>query len=181
MSCGYRPGRKVVTVLAGLLAGADCIDDLAILRAAATGRILPTTPMAPSTVGTWLRSLTFGHVRQLDRLSYFRYGASKRTFSYLGHYAWWRMIRWLRRKHLRLGWKQLRRRYFAADAISEDGIVLYNPQAMTVKRYRFRGAQIVTPYNVDEVDPTKARFRKTNHDDPGFVGHVSEQLTLHLA
>jgi hypothetical protein len=34
-----------------------------------TGRIVPTTPLAPSTVGTWLRSLTFGHVRQLDRLT----------------------------------------------------------------------------------------------------------------
>jgi hypothetical protein len=42
VSRGYRPGRKVVTVLAALLAGADCIDDLAILRAGATGRILPT-------------------------------------------------------------------------------------------------------------------------------------------
>jgi hypothetical protein len=69
VSRGYRPGRKVVTVLAGLLAGADCIDDLAILRAGSTARILPTTPMAPSTVSTWLRSLSFGHIRQLDRLT----------------------------------------------------------------------------------------------------------------
>jgi len=44
-------------------------SDLAVLRAGSTGRILPTTPLAPSTVGTWLRSLTFGHVRQLDRLT----------------------------------------------------------------------------------------------------------------
>jgi hypothetical protein len=69
VSCGYRPGRKVVTVLAGLLVGADCIDDLAILRAGATERILPTQVVAPSTIGTWLRSLSFGHIRQLDRLS----------------------------------------------------------------------------------------------------------------
>jgi len=66
---GYRLGRKVVTVLAGLLAGADCIDDLAVVRAGSTDRILPTTPMAPSTIGVWLRSLTFGHIRQLDRLT----------------------------------------------------------------------------------------------------------------
>ncbi len=69
VSRGYRPGRKIVTVLAGLLAGADCIDDLAMLRSGSTARVLPTTPMAPSTIGTWLRSLTFGHVRQLDRLA----------------------------------------------------------------------------------------------------------------
>jgi hypothetical protein len=51
---GYRPGRKIITVLAGLLAGADCIDDLAVRRAGCTDRILPTTPMAPSTIGTCL-------------------------------------------------------------------------------------------------------------------------------
>jgi Transposase DDE domain group 1 len=69
VSRGYRPGRKIITVLAGLLVGADCIDDLDILRAGATERILPTEVLAPSTIGTWLRSLTFGHIRQLDRLS----------------------------------------------------------------------------------------------------------------
>ena len=69
VSVGYRPGRKAATVVHGILVGADCIDDLDVLRAGATERILPTKPMAPSTVGTWLRSLTFGHVRQLDKLS----------------------------------------------------------------------------------------------------------------
>lgn len=69
VSEGYRPGRKVATAVHGLLTGATCIDDLAVLRAGATQRVLPTTTMAPSTVGTWLRSLTFGHVRQLDRLA----------------------------------------------------------------------------------------------------------------
>lgn len=69
VSVGYRPGRKVATVVAGILAGAECIDDLGVLRAGSTGRVLATKVMAPSTVGTWLRTLTFGHVRQLDRLS----------------------------------------------------------------------------------------------------------------
>lgn len=69
VSTGYRPGRKVATVVHGILAGAECIDDLGVLRAGATGRVLPFKPMAPSTVGTWLRSLTFGHIRQLDKLT----------------------------------------------------------------------------------------------------------------
>ncbi len=69
MSIGYRPGRKVPTVVHGILAGAECIDDLGVLRAGATERVLPFMPMAPSTVGTWLRSLTFGHIRKLDKLS----------------------------------------------------------------------------------------------------------------
>ena len=37
-----------------------------VLRAGATGRVLSFRPMAPSTVGTFLRSFTFGHIRQLD-------------------------------------------------------------------------------------------------------------------
>ena len=34
-----------------------------------------------------------------------------------------------------------------ADAIQEQGITLYNPAAMRVERYRYRGAQISTPWN----------------------------------
>jgi RNA-directed DNA polymerase len=106
--------------------------------------------------------------------AYFRYGASKKTFAYLGWYAWWRVIYWIRRKHPHLTWKQTRRRYYGADRICEDGLTLYNPAKMRVERYRFRGAQIVTPFNIDEVDPAGARFRHTGHDDVAFVGQVSE-------
>ncbi len=52
VSVGYRAGRKVATVVQGILAGAECIDDLGVLRAGASERILATTVMAPSTVGT---------------------------------------------------------------------------------------------------------------------------------
>ena len=105
---------------------------------------------------------------------YFRYGVSKRTFSYLGYYAWWRMILWIRRKHPHMTWKQIRRRYYGTDRISENGVTLYNPAKMQVQRYRYRGAQICTPYNLDDVDPTGARFRRTSHNDEAFVGKVSE-------
>jgi RNA-directed DNA polymerase len=109
--------------------------------------------------------------------AYFRYGVSKRTFSYLGWFAWWRMVLWLRRKHPRLTWKQARRRYYGADRISEEGLTLYNPAKLTVERYRFRGTLIGTPYNVDVVNPAGARFRHTNHDDVAFVGKVSELVS----
>ncbi len=49
-----------------MLAGATHIDHVNILRAGATGRVLPFTVAAPSTVGTFLGSATFGHIRQLD-------------------------------------------------------------------------------------------------------------------
>jgi RNA-directed DNA polymerase len=109
--------------------------------------------------------------------AYFRYGVSKQTFSYLGWYAWWRMIYWIRRKHPHLTWKQIRRRYYGADRIREGTLVLYNPAKMRVERYRYRGAQITTPFNIDVVDPAGARFRRTGHDDVEFVGQVSELIT----
>ena len=63
---GALPGRKVLTLVAAILAGATHIDHANRLRAGATGRVLPFRVMAPSTLGTFLRSFTFGHVRQLD-------------------------------------------------------------------------------------------------------------------
>jgi hypothetical protein len=62
------PGRKVLTLVHAILAGADSIDDCDLLRAGASARVLGHRVMAPSTLGTFLRSFTFGHVRQLDRL-----------------------------------------------------------------------------------------------------------------
>jgi hypothetical protein len=62
------PGRKVMTLVHGMLAGADSIDDMNVLRAGSTSLILGHKTMAPSTLGTFLRAFTFGHVRQLDRV-----------------------------------------------------------------------------------------------------------------
>ncbi len=64
-----RPGRKVMTLVQSMVLGGDCIDDADVLRSGDTEAILPHRPMAPSTLGTFLRSFTFGHVRQLDRVS----------------------------------------------------------------------------------------------------------------
>jgi hypothetical protein len=61
------PGRKVMTLLAAMLLGADSIDDCDILRSARIGALLGRVA-APSTLGTFLRAFTFGHVRQLDRV-----------------------------------------------------------------------------------------------------------------
>ena len=66
---GYRPGRNVATVVHAMLASADCTDDIDIRRAGGTERVVGHDVAAPSTVGTWLRQFTFGHVRQLDRLA----------------------------------------------------------------------------------------------------------------
>src|SRR4051794_689300 len=63
-----RPGRKVLSLIHAMLLGADCIDDCDVLRAGRTEAVLGHRAMAPSTLGTFLRSFSFGHVRQLDRV-----------------------------------------------------------------------------------------------------------------
>jgi len=63
---GAFPGRKVLSLVFSILSGGSHIDHADRLRAGATQRVLPFKVMAPSTLGTFLRSFTFGHVRQLD-------------------------------------------------------------------------------------------------------------------
>jgi hypothetical protein len=74
LDLGAKPGRanvgdKLLTLVLSALAGGDCIDDAAALRAGGTERILGFNVKAPSTLGTFLRSFRWGHVRQLDRVS----------------------------------------------------------------------------------------------------------------
>jgi len=61
-------GAKVMTLISAMLLGADCIDDCDVLRSGRTADVLGDRVMAPSTLGTFLRAFTFGHVRQLDRV-----------------------------------------------------------------------------------------------------------------
>lgn len=68
-SGGASAGRKVLTVVCAIIAGGTHIDHVDILRAGATQRVLPFRVMAPSTIGTFLRAFTFGHVRQLDAVA----------------------------------------------------------------------------------------------------------------
>jgi hypothetical protein len=61
-------GRKVMSLIFAMALGADSIDDCDVLRSGRTRRLLGGWVAAPSTLGTFLRAFTFGHVRQLDRL-----------------------------------------------------------------------------------------------------------------
>ena len=65
---GANAGLKVVSLVAGMVAGADSIEDMALLRHGGMGRVF-TNAYAPSTLGSFLRSFTFGHVRQLDAVA----------------------------------------------------------------------------------------------------------------
>lgn len=66
---GARPGRKVLTLVHSILAGGSHIDHADVLRAGSTSAVLGHRVMAPSTLGTFLRSFTFGHVRQLEAVN----------------------------------------------------------------------------------------------------------------
>ena len=65
---GANAGAKVTSLVAGMVAGADSIEDMALLRHGAMGTLFDR-PYAPSTLGSFLREFTFGHVRQLDAVA----------------------------------------------------------------------------------------------------------------
>src|SRR5512143_763992 len=64
-TAGANSGAKALTVIGSVLAGGDCIDDVNLLRSGALPELFDGV-RAPSTVGSWLRALRWGHVRQLD-------------------------------------------------------------------------------------------------------------------
>jgi len=70
---GANAGLKVASLVAGMVAGADSIDDMALLRHGGMGRVpmgrVFANAYAPSTLGSFLRTFTFGHVRQLDAVA----------------------------------------------------------------------------------------------------------------
>jgi RNA-directed DNA polymerase len=79
--------------------------------------------------------------------TYFRPGVSSVTFQYLRGFVWRRVMGWLRRKHRRATWSQLRRRYCPNGWWPAEGeVTLFNPGAVRTTRYRYRGAAIPSPW-----------------------------------
>ena len=98
-------------------------------------------------------------LRQLNAVlrgwtTYFRHGVSHATFAHLRHYTWWRVVRWLHRKHRRASWKELQRRFLRYDGrywVKEGTVELFDPAAVAVTRYRYRG-DIPTPWSQHETN-----------------------------
>ena len=89
--------------------------------------------------------------------NYFRHGVSSRTFSYVDHYTWWRVVGWVRKRHGGASWGTMSRRHLPGWEISAGGIDLYRPEAVAIERYRYRGAQIPNPWTsktISTTDPT---------------------------
>lgn len=81
--------------------------------------------------------------------AHFRPGVSSRTFGYLRAYTWRRVWIWLRHKHRRSTWKQLRRRYCPDSGRwwpATQERKLFNPAAVRTTRYRYRGTRIPSPW-----------------------------------
>ena len=80
---------------------------------------------------------------------YFRHAVAKHTFSMLDHFAWWRLIRMLKRRH-HWNWTDVRRSLITATGawqpISAGEVELRPIAAISITRYRWRGAQIPTPW-----------------------------------
>jgi RNA-directed DNA polymerase len=78
--------------------------------------------------------------------NYFRHGASAKTFAYLDAFTWRRVIRWLCRKHQHTGWRSICRRWLPGWRPTEGSITLFDPGMIAIRRYRYRGAAIPSPW-----------------------------------
>jgi RNA-directed DNA polymerase len=88
--------------------------------------------------------------------NYFRHGVCKRTFGYVDHFAFWRIVGWLKKRHLGLNMHTLVRRYLPGWEISDGGITMFRPRAVAIERYRYRGTKIPTPWTSAPTSGTPA-------------------------
>ena len=79
--------------------------------------------------------------------TYFRHGVSSRTFSYLDHYAFWRIFEWLKKRHVGLNKYTLVARFMPNWVIRAGRIEMFRPQALPIERYKYRGTKIPTPWD----------------------------------
>jgi len=77
---------------------------------------------------------------------YYQYGVSKNTFSYIDHYAFWRILGWLFKRHPKLNKHTVVRRYAPGWRIADKGRELFRAEKVPVTRYRYRGNNIPTPW-----------------------------------
>ncbi|MEV6259138.1 group II intron reverse transcriptase/maturase [Nocardia sp. NPDC051911] len=92
-----------------------------------------------------------GRINQILRgwTNYFRHAVCSHTLDRLRYFVNWRLIRWLRKRH-RWRWRTFRRKFTTPTGrwlpIAADGIELFDPASVTVRRYRYRGNRIPNPF-----------------------------------
>lgn len=83
--------------------------------------------------------------------NYFRHGVSSRTFGYLDHFTWWRIVGWVRKRHAGLKMGALVRRHLPGWRVRDGKVEMFRPQGIPIVRYRYRGTRIPTPWASDAV------------------------------
>ena len=78
--------------------------------------------------------------------NYFRHGVSSRTFGYIDHFAFWRVVGWVRKRHAGLNMGTLVRRFLPGWQIRAGRFELFRPEAVAIIRNRYRGTRIPTPW-----------------------------------
>jgi RNA-directed DNA polymerase len=95
-------------------------------------------------------STLFLRMNQITRgwALYFRHGAASDAFHELGRYLWYRVWKWLRRKHPKQHWKWIKRHYYKHNKSwpSMGEVTLFNPASMKIERHTWRGSKIPTPW-----------------------------------
>lgn len=99
---------------------------------------------------------TLIRVNQIQRgwANYFRHAVAKHTFDSLRAFAWWRVVRWIMRRH-HMNWRAFQRQYRGPQGwrpIVLDGITLFNIASIPVTRYRYRGTRIPSPWPATAID-----------------------------
>lgn len=88
--------------------------------------------------------------------NYFRHGVSSRTFNYVDHFAFWRIVGWLKKRHVGLNMHTLVRRHLPNWRITDGGIEMFRPYTVNIERYRYRGAKIPAPWSKTTRSPAPA-------------------------
>jgi RNA-directed DNA polymerase len=91
--------------------------------------------------------------------SYFRHGVSKATFGYLDSFVWHRVTQWLLKRHKRITWAELYRRFLTGrpgNRPAVEGIIMFDAATVPVTRYRWRASNIPTPWTSSAGTPVPA-------------------------
>lgn len=101
-----------------------------------------------STLHKDLDELLLGLNRSLQGwANYFRHGVSKEVFNAVDYHAWRRIGTWIRRKHGRISWRDVRRRFCDQNwRYAHNGVAFRGASSVAVTRYRYRGTRIPTPW-----------------------------------
>ena len=73
---------------------------------------------------------------------------------YLDHFAFWRIVGWLCKRHPKLNWGTVHRRFLPGWEVRDGQVEMFRPNKVAVTRYRYRGTRIPTPWTSQATEPS---------------------------